>query len=47
LRITLGAKGLEKGTIELRTRREGTTEEVPLAEVVKKIGGMLAEATQS
>jgi prolyl-tRNA synthetase len=47
LRITLGAKGLEKGTIELRTRREGTTEEVPLAEAVKKIGGMLAEATQS
>jgi prolyl-tRNA synthetase len=27
LRVTLGAKGLEKGTIELRRRREGDTEE--------------------
>jgi prolyl-tRNA synthetase len=47
LRVTIGAKGLEKGTIELRRRREGDTEEVPLAEAVKKISGILSPATQS
>jgi prolyl-tRNA synthetase len=48
LRVTIGAKGLEKGTIELRRRREGNTEEVPLAEAVKKISGIiLAQAPQS
>jgi prolyl-tRNA synthetase len=48
LRVTIGAKGLEKGTIELRRRREGNTEEVPLAEAVKKISDIiLAQAPQS
>jgi prolyl-tRNA synthetase len=47
LRVTLGAKGLEKGTIELRRRREGDTEEVPLAEADKKISGILSKSPQS
>jgi len=47
LRVTIGAKGLEKGTIELRRRREGDTEEVPLADAAKKISGILSQATQS
>jgi prolyl-tRNA synthetase len=46
LRITVGAKGLEKGTIELRRRREGDTEEVPLAEAVKKISTIVARTNQ-
>jgi prolyl-tRNA synthetase len=47
LRVTIGAKGLEKGTIELRRRREGDTEEVPLADAAKKISGILSQTTQS
>jgi prolyl-tRNA synthetase len=47
LRVTLGAKGLEKRTIELRRRREGDTEEVPLAEADKKISGILSKSPQS
>jgi prolyl-tRNA synthetase len=47
LRVTLGAKGLEKGTIELRRRREGDTEEVPLAEADQKISGILSKSPQS
>jgi prolyl-tRNA synthetase len=46
LRVTIGAKGLEKGLIELRRRTDGNTEEVPMADAVKKIGAILAEATQ-
>ncbi len=40
LRITIGAKGLEKGCVELRRRREGKSEEVPLgtaAETIQQI----------
>jgi prolyl-tRNA synthetase len=47
LRVTIGAKGLEKGTIELRRRREGDTEEVPLAEAAKKLSAILSEAVPS
>lgn len=47
LRVTIGAKGLEKGAIELRTRRDGKTEEIPVAEAVKKVQSLIAEATQS
>jgi prolyl-tRNA synthetase len=47
LRVTIGAKGLEKGMIELRRRREGDTEEVPLADAAKKISGILSQTTQS
>ncbi len=41
LRVTIGAKGLEKGFIELRRRQTGKTEEIPLAESVKKLQAIL------
>jgi prolyl-tRNA synthetase len=43
LRVTIGAKGLEKGCIELRTRRDGKTDEIPLAEAVQKIRSLINE----
>ena len=43
LRVTIGAKSLEKGCIELRTRREGKTDEIPLAEAVQKIRSLISE----
>ena len=47
LRVTIGTKGLEKGCIELRSRREGKTEEIPLADGVKKIDAILTQALQA
>jgi prolyl-tRNA synthetase len=44
LRITLGAKGLDKGCIEMRRRRDGVTEEVPVAEAADKIRATIAAA---
>ena len=46
LRVTIGAKGLEKGYIELRTRRDGKTDEVPLGESVKTIQTIIAQVVQ-
>jgi prolyl-tRNA synthetase len=51
LRITLGPKGLDKGCVELRRRRDGTMEEIPLEEAAGKIqnaiqAGLSAEASQ-
>ena len=46
LRVTIGAKGLDKGCIELRTRRDGKTDEVPLGESVKTIQSIIAQAVQ-
>jgi len=37
LRITIGAKGLDKGVVELRRRRDGVVEEVPVEAAAKKI----------
>ena len=37
LRVTIGAKGLDKGCIELRRRRDGKTDEVPLGDAVQTI----------
>ncbi len=37
LRITIGAKGLEKGCVELRRRREGKNEDIPLAAATENI----------
>jgi prolyl-tRNA synthetase len=45
LRVTIGAKGLEKGSIELRTRRDGKTDEIPLADTVQKIRGLIGEGS--
>jgi prolyl-tRNA synthetase len=47
LRVTLGAKGLEKGCIELRSRRDSKTEEIPVADSVMKIRAVLTQALQA
>ena len=44
LRVTIGAKGLEKGCIELRRRRDGKTEEVPVGDAAQKIHGIVTNA---
>ncbi|HWH79109.1 MAG TPA: proline--tRNA ligase [Candidatus Binatus sp.] len=46
LRVTIGAKGLDKGVIELRQRRDGKTDEIPIADAVKQIQLLIAEAVQ-
>jgi prolyl-tRNA synthetase len=45
LRITVGAKGLERGSVELRWRRDGRSQDVPLADAGQKIASILKEAT--
>jgi prolyl-tRNA synthetase len=47
LRVTIGAKGLEKGCLELRSRREGKTEEVPVADGATKIRAIVSQALQA
>ena len=47
LRLTIGAKALAKGCIELRWRREGKTEEVPLGDAVKKIISIISQPMQA
>ena len=44
LRVTVGAKGLERGCVELRLRREGKTEEIPVGEAAAKIQALVTEA---
>ncbi len=44
LRITVGAKGLEKGCVELRWRRDGKNEDLPLAEAAERIRKIVAAA---
>ncbi len=44
LRVTVGAKGLERGCIELRWRREGKTEEIPVGQAAEKIQTLVTEA---
>ena len=47
LRVTVGAKGLEKGCVELRWRREGKTVEIPLGEAAAQIHALVTEALRS
>jgi len=47
LRVTIGAKGLDKGVIELRQRRDGKTDEVPIADAVKQIQTLIAQAVRA
>lgn len=42
LRLIVGAKGLEKGRVELRWRRDGKVEEIPLSETAQRIQAILA-----
>jgi prolyl-tRNA synthetase len=44
LRVTVGAKGLEKGCVELRRRRDGITEEIPTGEAAQKIQTIVSDA---
>jgi prolyl-tRNA synthetase len=44
LRITIGAKGLDKGVVEMRRRRDGVTEEVALGAAADKIRDTVAAA---
>jgi prolyl-tRNA synthetase len=37
LRVTLGAKGLDKGIVEARRRRDGTVQEIPIEEAAETI----------
>ena len=43
LRVTIGAKGLEKGCVEVRSRRDGKSEDVPVAEARQRIETFVAE----
>lgn len=47
LRVTVGAKGLDKGCFELRWRRDGKTDEIDVADAAKKIAGLLAAAVKA
>jgi len=44
LRVTVGAKGLEKGCIELRWRRDGKSEEVPIDKAADTLAALVREA---
>jgi prolyl-tRNA synthetase len=46
LRVTIGAKSLEKGLIELRLRDSGTMDEIPMADSTHKLLTILAQARQ-
>lgn len=43
LRVTIGSRGLKQGILEVRTRRTGETQEVPLEGAVDKIIELLEE----
>jgi prolyl-tRNA synthetase len=44
LRVTVGAKGLEKGCIELRSRRDGKSDDIPLAVAAQNIQEIITAA---
>jgi prolyl-tRNA synthetase len=47
LRVTIGAKGLEKGIVELRRRRDGKTDEIPITDAVKQIKSIVSQSLQA
>ncbi len=47
LRVTVGAKGLERGIVELRWRQDGKMEEVSLTEAARKIQAAIAEGLEA
>jgi len=47
LRVTIGAKSLEKGCVELRWRRDGKTDEIPVADAAKTIQNLITQAVQA
>jgi prolyl-tRNA synthetase len=44
LRVTVGAKGLEKGCVELRWRRDGKSEDVPVGQAAQRIQSIVGGA---
>ena len=42
LRVTVGKKGLEKGIVELKHRRDQTVEEIPIAEAASRLAEKLS-----
>ena len=47
LRVTIGTKGLEKGYLELRWRRDGKSSEIPLAGGAERLKTILDEALRA
>jgi prolyl-tRNA synthetase len=47
LRVTIGAKGLDKGIVELRRRRDGKTEEIPFNGAVEQIKDIVSQSLQA
>jgi prolyl-tRNA synthetase len=47
LRVTIGAKGLEKGYLELRRRRDGKSNEIPIADGAERLRTILNETLQA
>jgi prolyl-tRNA synthetase len=47
LRVTIGAKGLEKGIVELRRRRDGKTDEIPRAGAEDHIRSIISKSLQA
>jgi len=47
LRVTIGAKGLEKGYLELRRRRDGKSNEIPIADGAEQLRTILNETLQA
>ncbi len=41
IRVTVGAKGLQKGNVEIRKRLDGETSDAPLAEAAQKIQSLI------
>jgi prolyl-tRNA synthetase len=46
LRVTVGAKGLQKGALELRWRRDGKTTEIAVQDAARTIQANLMQAAQ-
>ena len=44
LRVTVGAKGLERGCVEARWRGDGRSEDIPVAGAAERIGSIVEEA---
>jgi len=47
LRVTVGTKGLEKGCIELRWRRDGKTDNIPIDEASQRVHTIVTQALQA
>jgi prolyl-tRNA synthetase len=47
LRLTIGTKGLEKNFVELRRRRDGKTDEIPLEDAAQTVQQIVSQALQA